>query len=224
VVATSDPGTAVAVRERVIKLLLADDHPLMLDGIRKALSAADDIEVVGEARSGREALALAARTQPDAVLLDLRMPQMDGLACLQELKRIAPEIRVIILSATEEPRQIRAALRLGADAYVVKSVNPVDLASVVRQTMDGTTFTALADGDGDPLAVVRADGLSDREIAILSALASGLSNQAIGRKLWVSEQTIKFHLRNIYRKLGLSNRTEAAHYAHEAGLVDGLRL
>ena len=204
----------------MIKLLLADDHPLMLDGIRKALSAAADIEVVGQAESGREALALAARTTPDVALLDLRMPQMDGLSCLQELKRLLPEIRVIVLSAIDDRRQIRAALRLGADAYVVKTVNPVDLPSVVRQTVNGTTFTALDDVDGDDAASVRAEGLSDREIAILRALASGLSNQAIGRRLWVSEQTIKFHLRNIYRKLGLSNRTEAAHYAHEAGLVD----
>ena len=204
----------------MIKLLVADDHPLMLDGIRKALSAAEDIEVVGQAGSGREALALAARTAPDLALLDLRMPQMDGLACLQELKRMSPETRVIILSAIADRRQIRAALRLGADAYVVKSVNPVDLPSVVRQTMDGTMFSALAEEDGDDEAAARANGLTDREIAILRALASGLSNQAIGRRLWVSEQTIKFHLRNIYRKLGLSNRTEAAHYAHEAGLID----
>jgi len=219
-VATSGASTAVAVQGRVIKLLVADDHPLMLDGIRKALSAAEDIEVVGQAGSGREALALAARTAPDLALLDLRMPQMDGLACLQELKRLSPEIRVIILSAIADRRQIRAVLRLGADAYVVKSVNPVDLPSVVRQTMDGTMFSALAEEDGDDEAAARANGLTDREIGILRALASGLSNQAIGRRLWVSEQTIKFHLRNIYRKLGLSNRTEAAHYAHEAGLID----
>jgi DNA-binding NarL/FixJ family response regulator len=219
-VATSGASTAVAVQGRVIKLLVADDHPLMLEGIRKALSAAEDIEVVGQAGSGREALALAARTAPDVVLLDLRMPQMDGLACLQELKRMSPETRVIILSAIADRQQIRAALRLGADAYVIKSVNPVDLPSVVRQTMDGTSFTALVDDEADDVLAARANGLSDREIAILRALASGLSNQAIGRRLWVSEQTIKFHLRNIYRKLGLSNRTEAAHYAHETGLVD----
>jgi DNA-binding NarL/FixJ family response regulator len=99
-------------------------------------------------------------------------------------------------------------------------VNPLDLASVVRQTHEGTTFSAIAGEEGDEVAAARAEGLSDREIAILRALASGLSNQAIGRELWVSEQTIKFHLRNVYRKLGLSNRTEAARYAHEIGLVD----
>ena len=214
------PSPPVAVGEAVIRVLVADDHPLMLDGIKNALADAQDIAVVGQAQTGREALALARRTSPDVVLLDLRMPDMDGLACLHELKRRAPETRVVILSATADERQINTALRLGADAYVVKSVNPVDLASVIRQAVDRTTFTALAGEASDEQARARADGLSDREIAILRALASGLTNQAIGRKLWVSEQTIKFHLRNVYRKLGVSSRTEAARYAHEVGLVD----
>ena len=200
-------------------MLLADDHPLMLDGIAKALSRADDVEVVGRASSGAEALALAARTAPDVVLLDLRMPAMDGFACIQELKRRSPATRVIVLSASTEPRDVRSALRLGADAYVVKSVNPADLASVIRQTHEGTTFTAFAP-DGATETDGASDGLTDRELTILRALASGLSNDGIGRRLWVSEQTIKFHLRNIYRKLGVANRTEAARYAHEAGLID----
>jgi len=200
-------------------VLLADDHPLMLDGIAKALSRADDVEVVGRASSGAEALALAARTAPDVVLLDLRMPAMDGFACIPQLKRRSPATRVIVLSASTEPRDVRSALRLGADAYVVKSVNPADLASVIRQTHEGTTFTAFAP-DGATETDGAGDGLTDRELAILRALASGLSNDGIGRRLWVSEQTIKFHLRNIYRKLGVANRTEAARYAHEAGLID----
>jgi len=200
-------------------VLLADDHPLMLDGIAKALSRADDVEVVGRASSGAEALALAARTAPDVVLLDLRMPAMDGFACIPQLKRQSPATRVIVLSASTEPRDVRSALRLGAHAYVVKSVNPADLASVIRQTHEGTTFTAFAP-DGATETDGASDGLTDRELTILRALASGLSNDGIGRRLWVSEQTIKFHLRNIYRKLGVANRTEAARYAHEAGLID----
>ena len=200
-------------------MLLADDHPLMLDGIAKALSRADDVEVVGRASSGAEALALAARTAPDVVLLDLRMPAMDGFACIPQLKRRSPATRVIVLSASTEPRDVRSALRLGADAYVVKSVNPADLASVIRQTHEGTTFTAFAP-DGATETDGASDGLTDRELTILRALASGLSNDGIGRRLWVSEQTIKFHLRNIHRKLGVANRTEAARYAHEAGLID----
>ena len=223
-VATPEATTARgAVVEHVIKVLLADDHPLLLDGVRKALAASADIEVVGQASSGAEALELADEAHPDVVLLDLRMPDPDGLACLQELKRKLPKTQVIVLSALDDPRHIRAALRLGADAYVVKSVNPVDLASIIRQSVDGTSLT-LFGGRGADVDAGGSEPLSDRELAILRAVASGLSNQAIGRRLWVSEQTIKFHLRNIYKKLRVSNRTEAARYAFEAGLADEARL
>jgi DNA-binding NarL/FixJ family response regulator len=216
-VPTAGPSPPVAAGEQVIRVLLADDHPLMLDGIAKALACADDLEVVGRALSGAEALALAARTAPDVVLLDLRMPAMDGFTCIQELKRRSPATRVIALSASEDARDIRSALRLGADAYVVKTVAPLDLPSIVRQVVDGTAFMPFAEDAG--VTAGHSEGLTDREIAILRAVASGLSNRAIGLQLWVSEQTIKFHLRNIFRKLGVSSRTEAALYAYEAGLV-----
>jgi DNA-binding NarL/FixJ family response regulator len=216
------PGTPVATRNRVIRVLLADDHPLILDGVRSALASADDIEVVGTASSGRETLLLARRTSPDIVLLDLRMPEMEGFECLRELRHAAPRTRVVVLSASSEPRVIRTALRLGAAAFIVKTVNSADLASVIRQTFDGTTFTTLDQGE-ESEHTDGSDGLTPREITILRAVASGLSNQEIGRSLWVSEQTIKFHLRNVYRKLGISNRIEAARYAHEAGLVESRR-
>jgi DNA-binding NarL/FixJ family response regulator len=213
------PGTPVAAGKRTISVLLADDHPLILDGVRNALARAADIEVVGAVPSGREALLLARRTAPDVVLLDLRMPGMEGFECLRELRRVAPRTRVIVLSASSERREIRTALRLGAAAFIVKSVQPSDLASVIRQTVDGTTFTTLDDGEGDDVAE-SSDRLTQRELTIPRAVANGLSNQEIGRTLWVSEQTIKFHLRNVYRKLGISNRIEAARYAHEAGLIE----
>jgi DNA-binding NarL/FixJ family response regulator len=218
-VGTAEAGPSVAARARSVSVLLADDHPLILDGIRNALSEVGDIDVVGAASSGRDALALARRKDPDVLLLDLRMPDLDGFACLRELRRVAPRTRVVVLSATTDRREIRAALRLGAAAFVLKSVTPVDLASVIRQTVDNTIFTTL-DVDDPVDAHPRSDGLTDRELAILRAVASGLSNQEIGRTLWVSEQTIKFHLRNVYRKLGVANRVEAARYAHEAGLLD----
>jgi DNA-binding NarL/FixJ family response regulator len=212
------PRPPVATGKRAIRVLLADDHPLILDGVRNALARADDIAIVGAASSGREALLLARRTAPDVVLLDLRMPEMAGFECLRELRRISPRTRVIVLTASSEPREIRTALRLGAAAFVVKSVRASDLASVIRQTVQGTTFTTLDDGDGDECGP--GEDLTPRELTILRAVASGLSNQEIGRTLWVSEQTIKFHLRNVYRKLGISNRIEAARYAHEAGLIE----
>ncbi len=219
-VEAADP-TRLAVRRdaRRIRVVAVDDHPLILEGIREILRDAGPIELVGEAYSGADALDLVRDLEPDVVLLDLRMPDVEGLSCLEAIRRRAPTTKVVVLSASTEPRAIRAALRSGAAAYVVKSVNPVDLPSAIRQAVDRTVFQGLDGSEDAEFAAARADGLSDREIAILQAVASGLSNQAIGKTLWVSDQTIKFHLRNIYRKLGVSSRTEAARYAHQRGLV-----
>jgi DNA-binding NarL/FixJ family response regulator len=201
-----------------LKVLLADDHPLILSGIRRTLEEAGGIEIVGEARTGSQVLPLVGRTNPDLVLLDVRMPQLDGLACLDQIRRRHPTVKVVMLSAFTDPEHVQAALRRGASAYVVKAVNPLDLPSALRQAAEATVFHAvgLEDRDGDSEEV----GLTKREKTLLKAVAKGLSNQAIGKELWISEQTVKFHLRNIYRKLGVNSRTEAARYAYEHGLVE----
>ncbi len=204
-----------------MKVLIADDHRLVLDGIRRALEDVEDMEVVGEAMNGTQVLPLVRRTNPDVVLLDMRMPQMDGLACIDQLKKHAPDVKVIMLSAYKDPEHVQAAFQRGAHGYIVKSVNPVDLPSAIRQAMDGTFFSPLglpAPGEADKAAV--ASGLTHRELEILKALARGLSNQQIAKEFWVTEQTVKFHLSNIYRKLQVANRTEAARYAYEHGLAD----
>ena len=203
-----------------LKVLLADDHRLMLAGIRRALEAADDIEIVGEAYSGSQVLPLVSRTNPDVVLLDLRMPEMDGLACLDLIRKRHPEVKVVVLSVFSDSEHIETALKRGACGYIVKSVNPIDLPSAIRQVMEGAVYHALGLPEVDESASARAAGLTEREIAILKAVARGLSNQAIGKELWVTEQTVKFHLTNIYRKLGVANRTEAARYAYQNGLVE----
>ena len=203
-----------------LKVLLADDHRLMLAGIRRALEAADDIEIVGEAYSGSQVLPLVSRTNPDVVLLDLRMPEMDGLACLELIRKRHPEVKVVVLSVFSDSEHIETALKRGACGYIVKSVNPIDLPSAIRQVMEGAVYHALGLPEVDESASARAAGLTEREIAILKAVARGLSNQAIGKELWVTEQTVKFHLTNIYRKLGVANRTEAARYAYQNGLVE----
>jgi DNA-binding NarL/FixJ family response regulator len=203
----------------VLRTLIADDHQLMLAGVRRALEEAADLEVVGEARSGSQVLPLIGRHSPDVVLLDIRMPDMDGLTCLELIRQRHPQIKVIILSVFAEPEQIQLALRKGAAGYIVKSINPQDLPSAIRQAVEGTVYHPLGLPEHSETSIAKQAGLTDRETVILKAVAKGLSNQAIGKELWVTEQTIKFHLTNIYRKLNVNNRTEAARYAYQHGLV-----
>jgi DNA-binding NarL/FixJ family response regulator len=199
--------------------VIADDHRLVLDGIRRALEADGNFDIVGETQSGTQVLPLVARTKPDLVLLDVRMPQMDGLACLDEIKRRHPEIKVVMLSASTSGDLIEAALRRGAAAYVVKSVNPDDLPATLRQALEGNVHTALGLEDTERSGA-KALGLTEREVTILGALARGLSNDEIAKEFWVAPQTVKFHLTNIYRKLGVKNRTEATRLAYQHGLVE----
>jgi DNA-binding NarL/FixJ family response regulator len=204
-----------------MRVLIADDHPLILAGIKRALESADGFEVVAEANSGSQVLPLISQTDPDLALLDLRMPEMDGLTCLDRIRKQHPKVKVVILSVSTDPEVVQTVLNHGAAAYVVKSVNPIDLSSALRQALEGTVFSAV--GLPEKTAqedAVKAAGLTERETTILKALARGLSNEAIGKELWVAEQTVKFHLTNIYRKLEVSNRTEAARYAYEHGLID----
>ena len=202
------------------KVLIADDHPLVRSGVRRALEEEHDIEVVGEATNGAKVLPLIGQTGPDLVVLDISMPQLDGLACLDQIRKRYPDVKVVILSASGDPDRVQAALARGATAYVLKSVDVRDLASALRQAIEGTVFQALGvqqDSDGE---LAGSAVLTKRETAILKAVARGLTNQAIGREFWVSEQTVKFHLRNIFRKLEVGSRTEAARYAFEHGLVE----
>jgi DNA-binding NarL/FixJ family response regulator len=204
----------------VLKVLIADDHRLVLDSVRRMIEREEDMEVVAEATSGSQVLPLVRRTAPDVLLLDLRMPKMDGLACLEQVRRQCPGVKVVILSAFSDAERIQAALDRGASGYVVKSVNPDDLAGAVRHAVDGTFFGPVGSGGSEVSDAVEAAGLTERELAVLKALARGLSNQAIAKEAWISEQTVKFHLSNIYRKLGVANRTEAARFAYEHMLVE----
>jgi DNA-binding NarL/FixJ family response regulator len=185
------------------------------------LDTVDDIEVVATASTGSQVLPLVKRTTPDMVVLDIRMPGIDGITCLDLLRKNHPDVKVVMLSAYSERDQVETALQHGASAYIAKTVNPADLPSALRQAFDGTVFHAVAvadrgggHDDGDD------HDLTDREMTMLRALARGLSNKAIGNEFWVTEQTVKFHLGNIYRKLGVPNRAAAVHYAHQHGLVE----
>ncbi len=202
-----------------MRVLLADDHRLMLDGIRTALAQSPDIEIVGEARNGAELLPLVGRLQPDVVLLDIRLPKMDGLACLELLRKRYPHVKAVVLSVFSDAEHIEGALKRGASGYIVKSINPLDLPSAVRQAVEGTVFNVLGIGDEDHQTAQQA-GLTEREVSILGGVARGLSNRALAKELWVTEQTVKFHLTNIYRKLDVASRTEAVRHAYQRGLLE----
>jgi DNA-binding NarL/FixJ family response regulator len=214
-----DPPDRVGEQEKMrLKLLIADDHQLMLDAIRLALESSPDIEIVGETTSGSQVVPLVRQVSPDVVLLDLRMPGMDGLRCLEALRQRHPEVKTVVLSGSEDPDVVAAAFQRGAVAFIVKRIDPADLPAVIRQAFDGNVFYPL---EARPGAIQAVDaGLTQREADILRALADGLSNKQIAKQFWLSEQTIKFHLTNIYRKLGVGSRTEAVRHAYEHGLIE----
>ena len=202
-----------------IKVVVADDHRLMMEAVRCVLEAAGGFEVVGEATSGSQVLPIVSRTDPDVVILDLRMPGADGLKCLDWLSSRHASVKVVVLSGVEDPDTIQAALNRGASAFVGKHVDPRDLPSVVRQVLDESVYHALV--HALPMAASPAEeaGLTPSEQKVLEALTRGLSNKEIGRELWLTEQTVKFHLTRIYRRLGVANRTEAVRHAYQNRLV-----
>jgi DNA-binding NarL/FixJ family response regulator len=207
--------------DTTLRVLIADDHPLMLQGIRRALEASDDIEVVGEARSGEQALALVERRQPNLVLLDLHMPGIGGLECLEQIKQRWPEVKTVVISASDDRATIDSALLAGANAYILKSVSPMDIPSVLRQASSGAVYHVPSSPAPRNAERPQAGGpdLTPRELTILTAVAGGLTTKAISQELWLSEHTVKFHLTNIYRKLGVSNRSAAVRYAFENDLA-----
>jgi DNA-binding NarL/FixJ family response regulator len=204
---------------RRLKVLIVDDHRLMLQAIRASLSRHEDIEIVGEADSGEKVLPLVGQTGPDAVLLDVRMPGMDGLTVLERLREQYPSIAVVMLSGIDDPVLVRAALERGAAAFVLKHVDSRDLGSALRQSVGGSIFRPLDLLNANQTAFEDA-GLTKRELSILEELPAGGSNQEIAKRLFLAEQTVKFHLTNIYRKLGVATRTEALRHAYDHGLVE----
>ena len=204
---------------RRLRIVIADDHQLMIQAIRLSLENSENFEIVGEADSGSKVLPLVGQTSPDLVLLDIRMPGMDGLMVLERLQERYPKVRVAILSAVEDPSVIQAAFNRGASAFIVKHIEPSDLPAALRQAISGTIFQPLGVPESAADGPAAAE-LSKRELTILQALQSGQSNKQIAGELFLAEQTVKFHLTNIYRKLGVNSRTEAVRYAFEHGLAE----
>ncbi|HET9102798.1 MAG TPA: response regulator transcription factor [Solirubrobacteraceae bacterium] len=219
----TQPTVELSYAQSAIKVLIADDHPLIIAGIRRTIEHLDDIDVVGEAHSGAELVQLIGRRAPDTVLMDLNMPGFGGLSGTDLIAHIRgehPLVKIVVLSACDDRPTIDAALLAGASAYVLKSAQTVDIAAVVRQASSGAVFHAPSYAPAPAGAAAQPAGpaLTDRERSILAAVASGKTTAAISRDLWISEHTIKFHLTNIYRKLGVANRAAAVRYALEHGI------
>ncbi|MDP9491816.1 MAG: response regulator transcription factor [Actinomycetota bacterium] len=205
--------------------VVLDPHPIWLDAVEMVL-ARIGANVIVKTSSAREALATIEASQPRLLTLELDSPQgePDGFEVMRRARALAPNLRAIVLSSHHDTAHIDAALAAGAAAYVVKTAHPDDVASAVRQAFDHSVY--LAGGPRTaPLAAGVAPapetpgGLTRRELEILRLVAEGHSNSQLARMLWVTEQTVKFHLSNIYRKLGVSNRTEASRWAQLNGLL-----
>jgi two-component system response regulator DevR len=207
--------------------VILDEHPLWLEAVEGVLHRIG-IQVAGKATSPSQALTLVEEARPDLLVADL--PQSDGArdgaVFLAKARQLVPHLRTIVLSAHTDPHHIDAALEAGAAAYVAKTTHPDDLASAVRQSFNHSVYLAGPRGPAavSPMGVNEREGrLTRREREILRLVAEGHSNAQLARMLWVTEQTVKFHLSNIYRKLDVSNRTEASRWAQVNGLLPRVR-
>lgn len=202
-----------------LKVLIIDDHKLMAAALNDALDDVGELRVVGVAHSPSDGLSMLTRTQPDVLLLDLNMPGMSGLECLDLAHRDYPSVKIVMISEADDLDLIRDGFRRGAAAFITKTVDPADLPAALRHVCEGTVIHAPAAPEESAPDPMREAGLTERELAMLRAVARGLSNKAISKEFWVTEQTVKFHLHNVYRKLGVANRTAAAALAHEHGVL-----
>jgi DNA-binding NarL/FixJ family response regulator len=214
---TADGGQSVNERTRV---LLIDDHEMARRGLRAMLSAADWIEVVGEGDSCQAGLNLAQSLQPDVVLLDIRMPGMDGLACLERIKAANSRIAVIIVTLYDDHHYVLEAIRRGASGYLLKDASTADVIQTLRNVADGQL--AVEPQLPGESARQRAEqyALTPREHDVLLLVAEGLTNKEIGGRLSISEDTVKKHVQNIIWKLRAVDRTQAAIMAFRLGLLD----
>jgi DNA-binding NarL/FixJ family response regulator len=209
-----------ATETRRLKVLLVDDHRLMVEAVRLALEHDGDFEIVGATTDPTTAVGLVTELRPDIVLLDVMMPALDGLACLSRIRHRDPDVKVVMLSANDDPAIADHALQNGANAYVMKQIDPRDLGAVLRQVMAGDVVRTTRSGtSAAAAAAAAASDISRRELDVLQALSRGLSNQQIAAELFLAEQTVKFHLSNIFRKLEVRNRTEAVQTAIRQNLV-----
>jgi len=210
----------------LIQILLADDHPVIRDGLVAILNTQPDFEIVGQAATGSEAVHLAAHLNPDVVLIDIEMPELDGVEALRQIRAARPDARVIVFTAFDTDERIVAAVRAGAQGYLLKGAPREELFKAIRVVSAGGSLLQPVVASR-LLNHVRAQSddqseielLTDRELEVLKLLAKGKSNKEIAGHLVISERTVKFHVSSIMGKLGANNRTEAVTIAARRGLV-----
>jgi two-component system, NarL family, nitrate/nitrite response regulator NarL len=219
-------------RRKKIRLVIADDHPIVRDGLKKLLALEDDLEVVGEAGDGREVIERVQELEPDVLLLDLRMPNLDGLSALQALQQSNRNTKVIVLTASEDKNEFVQAMKLGCSGIVLKQTAPDLIVKSIRKVnageiwLDSNTTAAVMRQFSSPMDIAAAgqsksrerSPLSTREREIVALVAQGYKNKEMAEKMFISEQTVKNHLHNIFDKLGVSDRLELALYAIHKGL------
>jgi len=213
-----------------IKVVIADDHAVVREGIKMILSREPDIEIVGEAGNGREALDLVAKTKPHVVVMDISMPEMGGVEATRRVKEAHPKVNVLALTMHEDESYVFQLLKAGASGYVLKRGAAQDLVQAIRSAARGEAFlypSVARSVLADYLKRVEAgeerhrfDGLTDREREILALIAEGLSNQEIARKLYISIKTVQTHRTHIMEKLDLHNRAQLVRYAIRKGLIE----
>jgi two-component system, NarL family, response regulator LiaR len=208
-----------------ITVLIADDHPVVRQGLRTFLDLQDDLEVIGEAEDGEAAVAAVRDLVPDVVVMDVVMPKLDGIEAIRRIRDESPATRVLILTSFLDDEKVVPAVKAGAAGYLLKDIEPSELANAIRTvnggeallhpTVAAKVMQEVAERDRSPVA-----DLTDRELDVLRLLARGLANKAIALELHVSEKTVKTHVSNILAKLHLADRTQAALYAVRERIVD----
>lgn len=216
--ADAAPPRPRAARGERIRVLIADDHSLVRHGLAAIINMEDDTQVVGEAGDGEEAIALWRELRPDVVLMDLRMPRVEGVEAIKRIRAEDPHAGIIVLTTFDHDEDIYAGLRAGAQAYLLKDVEPEELFRCIRAVHSGEAY--LQSKVAVRLAQrVHDESLTGREEQILKLLAEGKSNRAIGQALFITESTVKSHLKSLFAKLDVTSRAEAVALAARRGLV-----